>query len=139
MNMNTDTVKHEGLVSRVDDTVVEVRIVSTSACAACHIKSACGMGESKEKTIVVPRPAGKDFVPMQRVTVTMSVSQGNKAAMIAYLIPFVVLVATLLVLLALGVGEVLAALASIAALLVCYLLIYAFRGKIEDEFRYEIE
>jgi len=137
--MSSDTVKHEGIVSRVDEKYVEVKIQSTSACAACHIKSACGMGESKEKTIVVPRPEGKTFEPGQRVTITMSVSQGNKAAFIAYFIPFVVLIATLLILLSFGVNEVISAVASIASLTICYLVIYAFRGKIEKTFFYEIE
>lgn len=137
--MNTDTVKHEGLVSRIDDKFLEVKIVASSACAACHIKSACGMGESQEKTIVVPRPDGKPFELGQRVTITMAVSQGNKAAFIAYFIPFVVLIATLLILLSLGVNEVIAALASIASLVICYLIIYAFRGKIEKKFFYEVE
>jgi len=137
--MNTDTVKHEGLVSRIDDKFLEVKIVASSACAACHIKSACGMGESQEKTIVVPRPDGKPFELGQRVTITMAVSQGNKAALIAYFIPFVVLVATLLTLLSSGVSEVVSAVVSIASLMVCYLVIYAFKGKIEKKFSYEIE
>lgn len=137
--MNTDTVKHEGLVSRIDDKFLEVKIVASSACAACHIKSACGMGESKEKTIVVPRPKDKSFELGQRVTITMTVSQGNKAAFIAYFIPFVVLIATLLILLSFGVNEVIAALSSMASLVICYLIIYAFRGKIEKKFFYEVE
>ena len=137
--MNTDTIKHEGVISRIDDNFLEVKIQSTSACAACHIKSACGMGESKEKTIVVPRPEGKSFEPGQRVTITMAVSQGNKAAFIAYFIPFVVLVATLFVLLSFNVHEVVAALASLASLVVCYLIIYVFRGKIDKKFLYEVE
>ena len=137
--MSSDTVKHEGVVSRVDEKYVEVKIQSTSACAACHIKSACGMGESKEKTIVVPRPDGKPFELGQRVTITMAVSQGNKAAFIAYFIPFVVLIATLLILLSFGVNEVIAALSSMASLVICYLIIYAFRGKIEKKFFYEVE
>lgn len=139
MNINTDTVKHEGIISHIDDKFLEVKIVASSACAACHIKSACGMGESKEKTIVVPRPEGKSFELGQRVTIAMAVSQGNKAAFIAYFIPFVVLIATLLILLSLGVNEVIAALASIASIVICYLIIYAFRGKIEKKFLYEVE
>lgn len=137
--MSSDTVKHEGIVSRVDEDYIEVKIQSTSACAACHIKSACGMGESKEKTIVVPRPKDKSFEQGQRVTITMSVSQGNKAALIAYFFPFVVLVVTLLALLHFGVKDVYAALISIASLIPCYLVIYAFRGRLEKKFSYEVE
>lgn len=97
------------------------------------------MGESKEKTIVVPRPKDKSFEQGQHVTITMSVSQGNKAALIAYFFPFVVLVVTLLALLHFGVKDVYAALISIASLIPCYLVIYAFRGRLEKKFSYEVE
>ncbi len=137
--MSGDTVKHEGIVSRVDENYIEVKIQSCSACASCHIKSACGMGDSKEKTIVLPHPKDKKFKTKQHVTIKMSVAQGNKAAFLAYFFPFVVLLATLLVLLHFGVSDVYAALISIASLIPCYLALYLFRGKVEKKFFYEIE
>ena len=43
-----DTVSHEGIVSKITDDEMEIKILAQSACAACHAKSACGLGEQAE-------------------------------------------------------------------------------------------
>ena len=46
-------IKHDGIVIAVNgDGTVLVRIVQTSACAACKAKAMCASAESKEKEIV---------------------------------------------------------------------------------------
>ena len=113
---NEETISHEGIVTKITDDELEIKILAQSACAACHAKSACGMGEQAEKILTVPRPKGRDFALNQKVNVRMAIGQGNKAAVLAYLIPIVLLLAVLFVCLGLGMNEGLAALVSIIAL-----------------------
>ena len=121
---NAETISHEGVVAKITDDELEIKILAQSACAACHAKSACGMGEQVEKILTVPRPKGRDFALNQKVNVRMAIGQGNKAAILAYLIPIVLLLAVLFVCLGLGMNEGLAALVSIVALVPYYLVIY---------------
>ena len=46
-------ISHSGIVERIDDGCVHVRIVQTSACAACKVAGYCNAAESKEKIIDV--------------------------------------------------------------------------------------
>ena len=48
-----DIIKHRGIVEKVEGSHVVVRIVQTSACAACSAKGLCNASESKEKQIDV--------------------------------------------------------------------------------------
>ena len=48
-----DIIKHRGIVEKVDGAHITVRIVQTSACAACSAKGLCNASESKEKQIDV--------------------------------------------------------------------------------------
>ena len=138
--MNTqDTISHEGIVTKISDDELEIKILAQSACAACHAKSACGMGEQAEKFLTVPKPKGKDFAINQRVNVRMAVGQGNKAAVLAYLIPIILLVAVLFVCLGLGLSEGLSALISIDALIPYYIVLYLRRDKLKQQFEYTIE
>ena len=82
---NAETISHEGIVTKITDDELEIKILAQSACAACHAKSACGMGEQAEKILTVPRPKGRDFALNQKVNVRMAIGQGNKAAVLAYL------------------------------------------------------
>ena len=124
---NTDTISHEGVITKITNDELEIKILAQSACAACHAKSACGMGEQAEKILSVPRPKGKDFTPGQRVNVRMSIGQGNKAAILAYLIPIILLLAVLFVCLGLGLGEGLSALFGIVAMPVPPSLLFMLR------------
>ena len=78
---NEETISHEGIVTKITDDELEIKILAQSACAACHAKSACGMGEQAEKILIVPRPKDKDFTLNQKVNVKMAIGQGNKEAL----------------------------------------------------------
>lgn len=136
---NEETISHEGVVSKITDDELEIKILAQSACAACHAKSACGMGEQAEKILTVPRPKGKDFAIGQKVNVRMAIGQGNKAAVLAYLIPILLLLAVLFACLGLGVNEGLSALISIVALVPYYIVLYLKRDKLRKQFDYTIE
>ena len=136
---NTETISHEGIVTRITDDELEIKILAQSACTACHAKSACGMGEQAEKILTVPRPQGKDFTINQKVNVKMAIGQGNKAAVLAYLIPIMLLLAVLFACLGLGMNEGLAALISIVALVPYYIVLYLRRDKLKQKFEYIIE
>ena len=134
-----DSISHEGIVTKITDDELEIKILAQSACAACHAKSACGMGEQAEKILNVPRPKDKDFTPGQRVNVRMAIGQGNKAAILAYLIPIILLLAVLFVCLGLGLNEGFSALISIVALIPYYIVLYLRRDKLKQKFEYTIE
>lgn len=136
---NEETISHEGVVTKITDDELEIKILAQSACAACHAKSACGMGEQAEKILTVPRPKGKDFAIGQKVNVRMAIGQGNKAAVLAYLIPILLLLAVLFACLGLGVNEGLSALISIVALVPYYIVLYLKRDKLRKQFDYTIE
>jgi sigma-E factor negative regulatory protein RseC len=137
--MTNESISHEGVVTKITDDELEIKILAQSACAACHAKSACGMGEQAEKILTVPRPKGKEFTLNQKVNVTMAIGQGNKAAVLAYLLPIILLLAVLFTCLGLGLGEGLSALLGIVALIPYYIVLYLRRDKLKQKFEYTVE
>ncbi|MBR5378665.1 MAG: SoxR reducing system RseC family protein [Bacteroidales bacterium] len=136
---NEETISHEGIVTKITDDELEIKILAQSACAACHAKSACGMGEQAEKTLTVPRPKDKEFALNQKVNVKMAIGQGNKAAVLAYLLPIILLLAVLFVCIGLGLGEGLSAIISFISLVPYYIVLYLRRDKLKRQFEYTIE
>ena len=137
--MSNETITHEGIITKINDDELEIKILAKSACAACHAQSACSMSDMKEKRLTVPRPKNQDFQLMQKVNVRMKVSQGNKAAILGYLLPFILLMAVLFSLIGCGLGEGLSALCSITALIPYYAILHLRRDKLKKQFEYEIE
>ncbi len=137
--MSEETVSHEGIVTQINGDEIQVKIIQESACAACHAKSACTVVDQAEKYLTVPRPEGREIHLFQKVNVVMKVGQGNKAAVLAYLIPIVVLLAVLFLCLGLGLSEGLSALLGIAALIPYYTILYLRRDKLKKRFDCHIE
>lgn len=137
--MSEETVSHEGIVTQINEDEIQVKIIQESACAACHAKSACTVVDQAEKYLTVPRPEGREIHLFQKVNVVMKVGQGNKAAVLAYLIPIVVLLAVLFLCLGLGLSEGLSALLGIAALIPYYTILYLRRDKLKKRFDCHIE
>ncbi|MCR5013659.1 MAG: SoxR reducing system RseC family protein [Bacteroidales bacterium] len=137
--MNEETISHEGIITKLTDDTVEIKVIAQSACAACHVKSACTVGDQAEKILTVPRPEGQELHLFQKVNVVMGVGQGNKAAVLAYVIPILLLLVVMFVCLGCGLSDGLSALISIAAMVPYYLVLYLKRDKLKKQFVYRIE
>lgn len=137
--MSEETVSHEGVITKIDGDTLEIKIIAQSACAACHAKSACTMSDQAEKVLTVPKPEGQEFQLFQKVKVVMAVGQGNKAAVLAYLVPIILLLAALFICLGIGLSEGLAALIGIAVLIPYYFILYLLRDQLKKKFDYRIE
>ena len=134
-----DYVSHPGVVVGINDKDLEIEILSASSCGSCGIKSACGMSEMTEKRITVPKPDDKEFIVGQPVSIKMNVEQGNKAALFAYLIPALLMIALIVILSNLNIKEWIAALAGVGVVAVYYGILSFFKEKLKAEFKYEIQ
>ena len=130
--------EHEGTVVSVLEDAVVVRIVASSACNSCAAKSYCAPSENKDKDIRVEGFSG-DFVSGERVKVTMQQSMGVKALCIGYLIPFVLVFATLVIILKISGNELVSGLSALLILLPYYLIIKLLNRKISKSFGFTVQ
>ena len=80
----TRPIEHIATVVRAGDGVVEVELTAQSACASCHARMACGMGESTRKRIEIATPEASAFTAGERVTVSVERNMGMTAVLWAY-------------------------------------------------------
>ena len=133
-----ETITHAGKVLRVPGNgTAEVEILVAEACAGCHAKSVCSAGNSDTKVITVR--SDSSVHPGDCVTVEMKLSQGFRALVIGYMIPFAVLVAAFAVAYAAGTGELFSALLSFAAVGIYYLAVWLMRATIGEKFEFKIK
>ena len=176
-------IKHDGIIIALnEDGTALVRIVQTSACAACKAKAMCASAESAEKEMTVQlvqsgskaQSAVQDGSklssektttlnnieqPLNNVeqyklgdTVEVMVQQkmGWKAVVLAYLLPFFVMLAVMFIgngLLAMGDGatgllgdeakrEAVLGTVALCAMAVYYLVLGMFKDKLQKEFSF---
>ena len=131
-------ISHSGIIESIDKGCIHVRIVQTSACAACKVASYCNAAESKEKIVDVYKPAGSLKVG-DAVTVTASAQMATQALLYGFAYPFVLLVGVLVVVLWLTGNEATAGLSALAALLPYYAVLYLLRDRQRERFAFDIE
>ena len=133
-----ESVAHKGRIVQITPQFTTVEIVSESACSSCHAAGLCGMSEYTKKAIEVPTRAWDNYSEGQEVNVGLKASMGHKAVWLAYVAPLIVMTAVLMGLLALGAGELAAGFAGIGAACIYYLVIWLFRGRLRNEYVFEI-
>ena len=134
-----DKIKHSGIVEEVADGRVVVRILQTSACAACKVAGRCNASEAKEKLIDVRCANASAYQTGQSVVVSTSRDVANRALLLGFGLPFVVLVGVLFVVLRLTGDEGVAALSGLGALAPYYLLLWLLRDRISRRVSFQIE
>lgn len=132
-------ISHSGVIERIEPDKVQVRIVQTSACAACKVAGYCSAAESKEKLIdVFGETATRNLQVGQQVTVTTSGVVAAKALLWGFGLPFVLLVSVLIIVLIVTSSEGLAALCALAALVPYYFVLWLLRNRMRDELSFQI-
>lgn len=90
-------ISHSGVVESISDGCVKVRIVQTSACAACKVASHCNAAESKVKIVDVFCCNSSDYSVGQDVTVWASKDVANRALLLGFGVPFLLLACVLMI------------------------------------------
>ena len=123
-------ISHSGVVESISEGCVQVRILQTSACAACKVAGHCHASESKEKIVDVLNVGDTSRLKVgDSVVVSASRDVANRALLLGFGLPFLILVSVLFIMLQLVSDEGLAALAALSALLPYYGLLYLLRDK----------
>ena len=166
-------IKHDGIIIALnEDGTALVRIVQTSACAACKAKAMCASAESAEKEMTVtllgesaPKKSAdfsgtpqvmrregerRGFAVGDEVEVMVQQKMGWQAVVLAYLLPFFVMLVVMFIgngLLAMGDGatgllgdeakrEAVLGTVALCAMAMYYLVLGLFKDKLQREFSF---
>jgi positive regulator of sigma E activity len=136
--MNTSVCfEQRGKIESVNENRITVRIDRGSACGHCSAQGLCNLAESTESIIEVYDSA-QVYSVGEWVQVTMTRNMGNKAILLGYFIPFILLLSTLLVLSAIGLPEWMAGLVSILILVPYFIILSVFRDRLRKTFSFSI-
>ena len=144
-------IKHDGIIIALNENgTALVRIVQTSACAACKAKAMCASAESAEKEMTVMLLGDGQWAAGDSVEVMVQQKMGWKAVVLAYLLPFFVMLAVMFIgngLLAMGDGatgllsdeakrEAVLGTVALCAMALYYLVLGMFKDKLQKEFSF---
>ena len=133
-----ERVHHEGIVRSISDKTLEILIISHSACSGCHAKGACGLDKATQKLITVPLPEEELHVG-DKVTVYASLGNAFYSVLLAYVVPSVLIIASIFFLEMSGSNELTAAVYSLLLLALYFGILYLLRHRINKKIKFTAE
>ena len=129
---------HQGIVDSLSDEGVRVRIVQSAACGSCKVASQWHTSEQKTKLVDVRMAQADGLKVGDAVRVAATTQMGMKAVVLAFVLPFLLMVGVVFVVSLFTRDEPLMALCGLVSLIPYYIIIYACRKKISEKIAFEI-
>jgi sigma-E factor negative regulatory protein RseC len=134
--MSADSLSQSGVIDSIQGNIAFVRIECYTACATCHASEGCISSDKKDRLIEAP-VKGRQFSIGQTVKVSTPKSNGIIAVIWAYLVPFFILLISLIIYLNFF-SETIAGLLCLATLVPYYITLYLLKNFFKQKFEFEI-
>lgn len=134
-----ETIEHEAIIKDVKDDNYEAEILAIASCAACQLKKVCSVSDMKEKMIVVQKEENIERKVGDKITIFIAQSKGLKAVFLGYVLPLIFVMITLISVFLITGKEGMSAIAAISVLVPYYLILYSFKEKIEEKYKFHIK
>jgi len=131
-------IEHTGKIHRIDGDKVQVLITQNTACGACSAKSACAIAAQTAEKFVETTSEDSSFAVGDEVIVYGQQSLGLFAALLAFVIPILLILVILFVLRYFVENEVVSGTIALAILIPYYITLSFFRDKLKTKFQFYI-
>ena len=135
----TQVITHDAVVKAIDNECVRVTILQSSACSGCAAKQMCSSAEAKEKDVDVFTTDSAAYGVGQKVKLEGRLSDGRRAAIIAYGLPLLLMLPVLFFAIRLSGSETIGALWALGSVVLYYFVIFLFfRSRLQQHFSFTI-
>ncbi len=136
---NSNQIRHSGIVETMDGELVKVRIIQSSACAACKVSKHCNASDSKEKIVDAVNENSINVAKGDKVVVVVSEENGFLAVLLSSVIPLIILLVALVLSMLITKDEAISGIICLCGLVPYFLLIYLFKNKIREKLSFKLE
>lgn len=137
--MNNGVIEHSGIIQRIERGKVYVLIEQKSACSSCSANKYCSSSEKTNKIIDVECVDAERYNVGDRVNVVATLSMGRKAVLLAFIVPFLILIVSLFGLMAFTNDEIISGLLSILFLVPYYIYLWFKRYTMKKSFVFTLK
>lgn len=131
-------IEHTGIINHIEGSHIRVSIIQVSACSGCHAKGACTASDMDEKFIDV-ESSDTTLKEGDMVKLYGQSSMGLTAVLIAFVIPFLLILVTLFILRSYVTNEALSGTIALSTLIPYYIILSFFNKKMKTKFQFYIK
>lgn len=131
-------IEHTGIITHIDEKIIQVSIIQKSACSDCHAKGVCTSADMDDKVIEVKR-TDNSFKTGDKVMLIGQTSMGLLAVLLAFVIPFLLILLSLFLMGQYTDNEAISGTVSLSVLIPYYIILSLFNKKLKNKFQFYIE
>jgi len=131
-------IEHTGIIYHIDGNHIRVSIIQKSACSGCHANGTCSAADMDEKYIDV-ETSDSSFKVGEMVMLYGQSSMGLLAVLLAFVIPFLLILFTLIILRNYVASEALSGTIALSMLIPYYIILSFFNKKMKTKFSFYIK
>jgi sigma-E factor negative regulatory protein RseC len=131
-------IEHTGIINRIQGHIIDVLITQQSACSSCHANGACSAADKDDKIIEVEN-SDPTFKVGDRVMLYGQRSMGLQAVLLAFVIPFLLILLSLFVLRFYVASEAVSGTIALSTLIPYYIILSFFNKKLKSKFQFSIK
>jgi len=131
-------ISHIGKVTAVGGGGISVLIDRKEACSHCDAKKSCTAMTATDQTMKFKVKDYQDFTVGEQVRVSINTSLGMRAVLLAYVLPLLVLMLSLVIGFQCFASELVQVAFALIPTVFYYVILYRFRHKIEQNFTFTV-
>ena len=131
-------IEHTGIVTHIDGTKIQVQIVQLSACSSCHAKGACSASDMDEK-LIDAETTDTTLKIGDQVQLAGESSMGLFAVLIAFIIPFLLILISLFILRSYTTNEALSGTIALGVLVPYFIILSLFNKKLKNKLKFTVQ
>ena len=131
-------IEHTGIIESIQDHRFRILITQQSACSECDVKGACTISGQQEKIVEV-ESFDSSFKVGEKVLLAGKNTFGLLAVFLAFVIPFILILITLVSLQSLVSNEIISGGIALFILVPYYLILSLFNKRLKTKFNFEIK
>ncbi|MEA4974925.1 MAG: SoxR reducing system RseC family protein [Paludibacter sp.] len=131
-------IEHAGVIHQIDGRHIRVQILQESACSGCHAKGACSAADMKDKFVEIESD-GSDYKVGEQVTLYGQSSMGLFAVLLAFVIPFLIILLTLFILKNYIDNEAISGSIALGTLLPYFIILSFFNSRLKSKLKFHIK
>lgn len=135
----SEIIEHDAIIKEINETTYSADILAKAGCISCQLNKVCSVSDMEQKTIIVQKINDRDIKIGENVSVYISQSKGLKAVFLGYILPFLIVFTTLLIVHLITKNDGIAGLASIGILVPYYFILYLLKDKINKNYKFHLK
>lgn len=133
-----ETIGKKGIIRNIKNDELIIDIMSCSACASCVVKNYCNTAEAKQKEIIIKNKEADKFNVGEEVLVEIDEQQAVKSIILAYVIPLILMISTIIVAVSYQQDEIIGGICGIIVLIPYYFGLFLAKDKLKSGFEFKV-